>query len=651
MPPSRRPESHRRKSAAIAAPERERAPPEQALYRALFEKMPIPLQSVDEKARLLAVNDAWLKLLGYAREDVIGEPLTRFYMPGSAKGLREHGWPTLLEKGEIHNLERHLRCKSGAVVTVMLSGSIERDRDGQFLRSYGALVDVTQSRKLERERERYFEMAQDFLTIGGFDGSIRDFNPAVLAAFGLGREQMLATPFWELLHPDDHKAVGVTLERLPAGAPVVETEARFRHRDGSWHSGLWRSTADIEEKLIFSVGRDVHEERQAQDVLRRSERLEAIGQLTGGVAHDFNNLLTIVIGNLDRIVGTAAIDDRVRHLAEAALEGAERGARLTEHLLAFARRQRLEPQVLCLDEVLCRMETLYRRAVGEAIQLRFAAAPDLWPCRADPGRLETVLLNLILNARDAMTTGGTLTVAASNASVGPQQVAELAPGDYLAITVEDTGSGMPAEVLARAFEPFFSTKPVGQGSGLGLSMVYGFARQSGGTARIDSSPGAGTTVALYLPRAESAAAAEAAAVPSAAASEKEARAATVLVVEDEPAVRQITADLLRDLGHRVLVASDGAEALQVPSAEPLVDLLISDVVMPGGIDGTALAVIARQARPRLRVLLVSGYGFASDGERNGSSGFDVLRKPYRPGQLFAKVTEVLRRPTEAVSPP
>jgi PAS domain S-box-containing protein len=649
MPPSRRPKSHRPETTAPAAARRRRAPREQALYRVLFKNMPIPLQSVDESARLVEVNNAWLKLLGYSRQEVIGRPLTQFYMPESARDLRERGWALLLEKGEVHDLERHLRCKSGAVVTVLLSGSIERDSAGGFLRGYGVLVDVTASRKLERERERYFDLAQDFLAIAEFDGKVRDINPAILAATGMTREQVLATPFFELLHPDDRRIVEAALARLKAGTPVVEAELRHRHRDGSWHWSVWRSTADAEEGVIYTVGRDVEEQRRAEEVLRRSERLEAIGQLTGGIAHDFNNLLTIVVGNLDRIVGSGGADERIKRLAQAALEGAERGARLTEHLLAFARRQRLEPQVLRLEEVLRRMETLYRQAVGEAIELSFAPGPALWPCRADPGRLETALLNLILNARDAMPRGGRLTIAAANLPVGSQQVPDLAPGDYLVITVKDTGAGMPPEILARAFEPFFSTKSVGQGSGLGLAMVYGFARQSGGTAQIESSPGAGTTVSLYLPRAGDEAPEQEAAEPLVV--ERERRAATVLVVEDEAAVREITAELLSDAGHRVLVAGDGAEALRILREEPMVDLLISDVVMPGGIDGLALAATARQSRPQLRVLLVTGYGFDGDRARRGAAGFDVLRKPYRPGELFAKVEEVLARPAAAVSHP
>jgi PAS domain S-box-containing protein len=648
MPPPGRPKSRSQNRATPGAAPR-RAPREQALYRALFKNMPIPLQSVDENARLLAVNSAWLKLLGYSRKEVIGQPLSRFYMPESARDLHDRGWPLLLEKGEVHHLERRLRCKSGDVVTVLVSGSIERDSARRFLRGYGALIDITQSRKLERERDRYFEMSQDFLTIAEFDGRIRDVNPAVVTTFGRSREEMLAARFWEFIHPDDHPLVEAELRRLAAGAPVVETEVRYRHRDGSWHWSVWRSTAAAEEGVVYSVGRDVHEQRAAEETLRRAERLEAIGQLTGGIAHDFNNLLTIVIGNLDRIASSRSADERVKHLAEAALEGAERGARLTEHLLVFARRQRLEPQVLRLDEVVRRMAPLYRRAVGETIELTFAPAAKLWRLSADPGRLETTLLNLILNARDAMPAGGRLTIAAANLSLAAQQIPDLAAGEYVVITVKDTGSGMPPETLARAFEPFFSTKPVGQGSGLGLSMVYGFARQSGGTARIESSPGAGTTVSLYLPRADEEAAVEPRAEPPSVRRDK--RAATVLVVEDEAAVRQITADLLSDLGHRVLVAGDGVEALAVLSKEPKVDLLISDVVMPGGIDGAALATMARQSRPELRVLLVTGYGFGSGGEGSGSAGFEVLRKPYRPSQLSAKVEEVLAGPAEGGSHP
>ncbi len=260
----------------------------------------------------------------------------------------------------------------------------------------------------------------------------------------------------------------------------------------------------------------------------------------------------------------------------------------------------------------------------------------------DPGRLETAILNLVLNAHDAMPSGGRLVIGATNVSAAAREIPDLASGDYLVVTVRDTGSGMPPDVWARAFEPFFTTKAAGQGSGLGPSMVYGFAKQSGGTMWIESSPGAGTAVYLYLPRAAEQPAAGAAAEP---APPRDARAATVLVVEDEPAVRQITADVLTELGHRVLVAGDGREALKMVQEGTAVDLLITDIVMPGGISGIALASAVRQMRPQVRVLLVTGYGFGANGDRAGAAGFEVLRKPYRPAQLSAKVEEVLGRQT------
>jgi len=609
-----------------------------AIYQALFNNMPVPLHAVDEETRLTEVNDAWLTLFGYSREEVIGHALPDFYTAESAREFHERGWPELLEKGEFRDVERQLRCKSGAIVTVLLSSSIERDGAGKFLRGYGVLVDISARRKLERERERYFEMAQDFLAIAGFDGALHDINPAIAAAAGLSREQILATPFFEFLHPDDRPDVEASMAKLAAGAAMTDVEVRYRHRDGNWHWSAWRSTAMPEESVIFSVGRDIEERRQAEELLRRAERLDAIGQLTGGIAHDFNNLLTIVIGNLDRIAQSRTADERIKRLAEVALQGAERGARLTEHLQAFARRQRLEPQPLALDELLARMEPLYQRAVGETVRLELALAPGLWRCRADPGRLETAILNLILNARDATESGGSVTVSAANRAVASGEIPDVVAGDYLEIAVRDSGAGMPEDVLARAFEPFFSTRPVGKGAGLGLSMVYGFARQSGGAARIESRLGAGTVVRLYLPRAEGEAApgeaADAGAAPA------PGGALSVLVVEDEVAVREMTAEVLKELGHRVLVAENGPEALALLEREARIDLLISDVVMPGGMSGVALASRVREIWPGLPVLLVTGYGFAADGGM-GRHGFAVLRKPYRPSQLTAKMDEVL----------
>ncbi|MBV8651977.1 MAG: response regulator [Alphaproteobacteria bacterium] len=397
----------------------------------------------------------------------------------------------------------------------------------------------------------------------------------------------------------------------------------------------------------ISFKRDTTARREMEAQLRQAQKMEALGQLTGGVAHDFNNLLTSIIGNLELIAKRAPADDPVQRLAESALRGADRGARLTQHLLAFARQQQLRPEVLDVNRILGEMETLYRQVISEDVEMEFDLATDLWPCRADPGQFESAVLNLIVNARDAMSgmASGTsrLTLKTANITAGERD--DLPQGDYVLLSVRDTGNGMTPDVLAHAFEPFFSTKEVGKGSGLGLSMVYGFAKQSGGTARIESAPGTGTSVHLFLPRTDGAPAADDA--PAGDPALVPHGSPTVLVVEDDPEVRQTTAAMLSDLGYRVLVAGNGPEALALLRQGESVDLLLSDIVMPGGMSGITLVREARRLR-ELRALLTTGHAAEVIAASDNDDPFMVLKKPYRRRELGEAVQFALR---SAAAPP
>jgi PAS domain S-box-containing protein len=389
-------------------------------------------------------------------------------------------------------------------------------------------------------------------------------------------------------------------------------------------------------KLLLSI-QDVTEQRRVEEQLRRSQRMEAVGKLTGGVAHDFNNLLTIIIGNLELLADER--DPRRQRLVQSALRAAGRGARLTAQLLAFARLQRLHPETIRAEALLAESRDLLRRAAGETIRLEIDVAADPWPCRIDAAQFESSILNAVLNARDAMPpSGGTIRITTRNVAIGPQDGAalELTPGDYVAVAVADDGGGMPPEVTERAFEPFFTTKEVGQGSGLGLSQLYGFARQSGGTATLDSAVGRGTVVMIYLPRAADEPVAEAAG------SRKLVRAVpgrTVLAVEDHPEVLEYVTNTLEELGYRVLTAADGVAALAILHSDAPIDLLFSDIVMPNGLSGIDLAREARRLRRDLRILLTTGY--AGNTVSDAGDDWEILAKPYRPADLAAKLAEVL----------
>ena len=401
----------------------------------------------------------------------------------------------------------------------------------------------------------------------------------------------------------------------------------------AYHTPLYDQAGAIVGAICMV--RDTSEHHRMEEMLRQSQKLEAVAQLTGGVAHDFNNLLTAVVGCLDMIL-LASKDGRIASLAETALRSAQRGSRLTQQLLAFARTQALRPVAADLNALLGEFEVLLHRAVGETIEIEIDRAPDLARCEVDPAQFEAAVMNLVLNARDAMPNGGRVVLTTCNvkASGVPADV-ELSPGNYVAFAVRDDGEGMPPEVAARAFEPFYTTKEIGKGSGLGLSMVYGFARQSGGGVRIDSAPGTGTGVTLYLPRAAARAEGPALAGVS---DQPQRGSGSVLIVEDDVEVREMSVALLESLGYRVIVAGDGRQALEFLRSAEFIDLMFTDLVMPGGISGVALARQARLLRPALKVLLTTGYAGL---ESAGAEEFPLLRKPFRPAELSRAVAEMI----------
>jgi PAS domain S-box-containing protein len=398
-----------------------------------------------------------------------------------------------------------------------------------------------------------------------------------------------------------------------------------------------RQLAETNQRLEEQIA----ERRQAEEALRQSQKIEAVGQLTGGVAHDFNNLLTIVLGNLELIERTAC-DGPLARYVRSATQAAERGAKLAEQLLAFSRKQRLSPKPTDLNRLVADMQNLLRHTLGAAIVIETRLGAEPWSAMVDANQIELVILNLAINARDAMTaSGGVVTISTANVGLRPSEDSTLAAGQYVMVTVADTGAGMPAHVLARVFEPFFTTKEVGKGSGLGLSMVYGVATQLGGSVRIDSQPGEGTAVRLYLPRAQEAAEPAVSAVARNAAGSVEAGSATILLVDDDDDVRAVTADSLRGLGHDVIEGVDGPDALAQLAEHDDVALLMVDWGMPG-MDGIEVARRARLLRPGLAVLLSTGYaelGRLAD----RPAGLLVLRKPYRAQELASQVQHALRR--------
>lgn len=498
------------------------------------------------------------------------------------------------------------------------------------------------------DRERLWTYSEDLLLMADGDGRLQRLSPSWTRRLGHAEPALLHQSYCTLIHPDDVAAAQEMFARLRAGAGSQRGEHRLRTADAQWRWVAWTWSHDPASDCIHGVGRDITADKaqaaalqQAEEALRMSQKMEAVGQLTGGVAHDFNNLLQVISGNLQLMERDLADPDRARQRLQRALAGVDRGSRLAAQLLAFGRRQPLAPKTLHLGRFLRDFDEMLRRAVGEGVELATIVPGTLGHALVDPNQMENALLNLAINARDAMQGHGRLTLAAANTELDAQQLRhdpDVQPGRYVMLSVSDTGCGMDEQTRQRVFEPFFTTKPEGQGTGLGLSMVYGFVRQSGGHVSIESEPGRGTTVRLYLPCVAQPEP-EVAAPPV---EESPRGQETVLVVEDDDDVRATVVELLGGLGYRMLAARDAHAAFRLIEDGAEVDLLFTDVVMPGPMRSPELARLACARLPRLAVLFTSGYAddaIVHDGRLD--EGVQLLSKPYTAATLAKRVRAVL----------
>ncbi len=564
---------------------------------------------------------------------------------------------------------------SGAI-TLVFSGVLRE----ALLRLDEAGIAQERARRASAESEARFRVLADsapiLMWISRADGQREFVNRTYLKWLGAPYEAALSFDWRTIVHPDDLPRVLEEQAAGESGRTPFTLEARYRVASGEYR---WirsvsqpRFTPDGVFDGFIGVGFDVTDARraeadlkrlndilaerieaalaerdQAEAALRRAQKLEAVGQLTGGVAHDFNNLLTVVIGALDMMQRHPNDADRRDRMIEAALGAARRGERLTQQLLAFSRRQALKPETACVDVLLLEAEPLLRRAVGEAVTLVVAPAARNAVVHIDPGQFEAAVMNLVVNARDATPAGGMIRIETNTVQLAAGEVEDLAPGGYLCVCVHDTGCGMDQMTASRVFEPFFTTKAPGKGTGLGLSQVYGFARQSGGTAAIDSAPGKGATVRLYLPLTEA----------TAAAPEEPPRpqpdrgpSLRVLLVEDDAQVAELVETLLFDLGHTVTRKPDAASALGALKAGAPADLLLTDLIMPGDMNGVDLAHEAVRLRPGLPVILSSGYTGEAAGAADGAP-WPLLRKPYGADQLARFIADVMPRAPDTPETP
>ncbi len=500
------------------------------------------------------------------------------------------------------------------------------------------------------EREKLFtlisENAADMIAVVDTNGRRLYNSPAYQKVLGYSAEELKNVSGLEQIHPEDRPRVIEAAEQAQSTGVGRRVEYRMRHKNGAWRT--LESTASVipnaqgePEKLVI-VNRDITERKQLEQQLYLSQKLEAVGRLSGGVAHDFNNLLGVIIGYGEALQKCLGAEDPLRECVDEIYKAGQRAASLTRQLLAFSRQQVLEPKVLDLNAVVSDFEKMLQRLIGEDVRLTTALSPDLGRVKADPGQLEQVIMNLAVNARDAMPQGGTLTVETSNSELDEAHAWRfpyVVPGHYVMLAVSDTGCGMDAETQAHIFEPFFTTKEKGKGTGLGLATVYGVIKQSGGYIWVESEPGKGTTFRIYFPRVEEAIqATEEKMIPI----ERARGSQTVLLVEDEPSLRRLTCNLLKEVGYTVLEADSGTQAIEIARQyRDSIHLLLTDVVMPG-MSGHVLAGHLVPLRPEMKVLYMSGYTDHAIAHRGVlEPGTMILRKPFTRDELTRKVDEVL----------
>jgi PAS domain S-box-containing protein len=506
----------------------------------------------------------------------------------------------------------------------------------------------------ERDREaarsinqRIFDTSLDLILVVDRQGHFLRVSPSARAILGHKPEDMVGRSAKEFVYPIDLAVTRESMRIARRGQIPRNFDCRYVHRDGHPVPLAWTGIWSEPDQQYFFIGRDMSERILLESQLRQAQKMEAVGQLTGGVAHDFNNILTVIIGMTEILSQELAGNPSLAPLVAAVDEAATRGAQLTQRMLAFARKQQLEARNLDLNEIVTRVTAILQRILGEDIALKSVLSERLWDAFADPSQVEDAILNLAVNARDAMPGGGELVIETSNAVLDDTYAAqnvEVTPGEYVAVSITDSGTGMPADVVEHAFEPFFTTKEVGRGTGLGLSMVYGFAKQSRGHVKIYSEVGHGTRVIVYLPRA--------AVAEDEAETKQPARAhpvgrETVLVVEDSHAVRQVAVKILRGLGYQVREAEDGPSALAILEQPDTIDLLFTDLIMPNGISGQELLTRARALRPGLKALFTSGYSerFIKD-KGSTPEGVALLSKPYRSQNLSEAVRATLDAPPQ-----
>lgn len=631
-----------------AAFDKERYTERERLFSAVVESSNDAIITKALDGTITSWNRAAEHLFGYSAAEAVGRPVDIIVPPD--RRAEVHDILNRVRRGErIEHYETVRVHKDGREAEVSLSVSPIRSAAGDIVGASKTARDITETKQTQKalnqeieERRRIFETSHDLILVTDTAGNFIQVSPSALDIIGYYPTEMIGHSAVEFIHPDDLESTRNEMRAARRGQNKRNFETRYIHKDGHAIALNWTGTWSEPVRRHFFIGRDLTEKQAADDQIRQAQKMDAVGQLTGGVAHDFNNILTVITGTIGIL--EEAVADRPDLVAVARLidEAAERGANLTRHLLAFARKQPLQPTEVDVNRLALEAAKLLHPTLGEHIEITPMLADDAWTAMVDPNQLTTAILNLALNARDAMPNGGKLALETRNVYLDDSYAgmhSEVTVGNYVMVAVSDSGTGIPAALLEKVFDPFFTTKEVGKGTGLGLSMVFGFVKQSGGHIKIYSEEGHGTSVKIYLPRATGLAQTAAEAKLS---SSIEGGNEAILVVEDDALVRRYVMTQIESLGYTTYEAANAAEALAVIDTSATVDLLFTDVIMPGAMNGRQLVDEALKRRAALKILYTSGYtenAIVHHGRLD--SGVLLLAKPYRKSELARMIRMAL----------
>jgi PAS domain S-box-containing protein len=631
-----------------AASERDRHSARERLFSAVVESSNDAIITKTLNGTITGWNRAAERLFGFTAAEAVGERIDIIVPIDRRAEVRE-----LLDRvarGEaIEQYETLRRRRDGREVEVSLGVSPIRSAEGTIIGASKTARDIGDSKRTQKalnqeieERRRIFETSQDLILVTDTAGNLVQVSPSSMTILGYRPEEMTGRSAVDFIHPNDLDSTRAEMRAARRGLQMRNFETRYVHKDGQAVMLTWMGTWSEPVRRHFFVGRDLTEKHAAEAQIRQAQKMEAIGQLTGGIAHDFNNILTVVTGTVGILADAVADQPQLVAITKMIDEAADRGADLTRHLLAFARKQPLQPREVDVNSLVLETVKLLRPTLGEQIQIAPLLSQDAWSALVDPSQLSTAILNLALNARDAMPAGGKLVFETNNIYLDEGYASmhnEVVAGNYVMVAVGDTGSGIPAKDLERVFDPFFTTKEIGKGTGLGLSMVFGFVKQSNGHIKIYSEEGHGTTVKVYLPRATGL---DQTAEEVMESSQIVGGHEVILVVEDDALVRRYVVTQIESLGYVTLEASNAAEALDIIGSATAIDLLFTDVIMPGHMNGRQLADEASRQRPSLKTLYTSGYtenAIVHHGRLD--TGALLLTKPYRKADLARMIRKAL----------